>query len=182
MAFLGSARRVMPDQAAGATSLEAFDRELDYVSRTLVRMGAPRGDLEDLLQDVFVVLHRNWPSLDKTRPLRPWLFGVAFRVVRTHRRRRSREPAHDDLDPLDVAPDPEGWVQGHQSLALLMQALERVPIPRRSAMILHYLEGMEVAAVARELSISKFGVYTRLFKGRKELAAALRVLSHEGPR
>jgi RNA polymerase sigma-70 factor (ECF subfamily) len=182
MAFSGAARRVIADHASGAPSLAVFDRELDYLTRTLVRMGARRADLDDLLQDVFLVLHNNWPSLDKTSSLRPWLFGVAFRVLRSHRRGRLRESPRDDLDPLDPAPDQESWVQGQQSLSLLMEALERVPLPRRSAIILHYLEGMDVRAVAQKLSISRFGVYTRLFKGRKELAAALHGLSQEETR
>ena len=51
--------------------LETFDRELDYVYGTLQRLGARSGDVEDLLQEVFVVLHRNWPNLDTARSLRP---------------------------------------------------------------------------------------------------------------
>jgi len=64
----------------------------------------PRADIDDLLQEIFVVLYRHWPTLDTTRPLRPWLFGVAFRVVRTHRRRRARETPSEELDLEDCAP------------------------------------------------------------------------------
>lgn len=182
MAFPGAAPRLLADQESGATSLSVFDRELNYLTRTLVRMGARRADLDDLLQEVFLVLHSNWASLDKTRPLRPWLFGVAFRVLQSHRRWRQRESQRDDLDPADPTLDQESWVQGQQSLALLMKAIECVPLARRSAIVLHYLEGLDVRDIAAKLSISRFGVYTRLFKGRKELAAALHALSREETR
>ena len=83
------------------------------------------------------MLHRNWPNLDTTRSLRPWLFGVAFRVVRTHRRRRAREAPHADLDPEDRAPTPEVWLQGQESLALLSAGPSTCPrvaaIRRRQA-------------------------------------------------
>src|SRR5436305_2790622 len=102
------AREPAPDGGCLAT----FDRELDYLYGTLQRLGARPADVEDLLQEIFVALHRNWPTLDTTRPLRPWLFGVAFRVVRTQRRRRARETPFATLDPEDSAPNPEGWVQG----------------------------------------------------------------------
>jgi RNA polymerase sigma-70 factor, ECF subfamily len=162
--------------------LETFDRELDYVYGTLQRLGARPGDMEDLLQEIFVALHRNWPTLDATRSLRPWLFGVAFRVVRTHRRRRARETPFAELDPADDAPDPEGWVQGQESLALLSAALQHVPVARRSVLIKHDLEGLDVIDIARQLSITKFGVYARLYKGRKELASVVRRLRREGVR
>ena len=51
---------------------------------------------------------------------------------------------------------------------------------RRSVLVKHDLEGLEVIDIARELSITKFGVYARLYKGRKELAAAVRRLRKEG--
>jgi RNA polymerase sigma-70 factor (ECF subfamily) len=164
--------------------LEAFERELDYVYGTLQRLGARPGDTEDLLQEIFLILYENWGTLDTSRSLRPWLFGVAFRVVRTHRRRRAREAPSAELDPEDGAPDPEGWVQGQQSLALLWAAMQQVPESRRSVLIKHDLEGLEVIDIARELSITKFGVYARLYKGRKELAAAVRRLRSKksGPR
>lgn len=157
-----------------------FDRELDYIFATLQRVGARSCDMEDLIQEIFVVLCRNWSTLDLTRSLRPWLFGVAFRVVRTHRRRRARETPQEGLDPEDPAPSPEGWLQGRESLALLSAGLERVPSSRRSVLIKHDLEGLEVVDIARQLSITKFGVYARLYKGRKELTAAVRRLWKEG--
>jgi len=170
----------LPAPAPQGNCLETFDRELDYLFGTLQRLGAHLGDMDDLLQEIFVVLYRNWPDLDTTRPLRPWLFGVAFRVVRTHRRRRARETPHGELDPADGAPNPEGWLQGQESLALLSAALKCVPPVRRSILTMHYLEGLRVVDIARQLSITKFGVYARLYKGRKELASAVRRLCKEG--
>ena len=169
-----------PDREASDSScVAAFERELDYLLGTLVRFGARRDDMEDLLQDIFVVLYRKWPALDQTRPLRPWLFGVAFRVVRAHRRRRAREVPTDDLDPTDMAPNPEDFAQGGESLTLLKAALDLVPMARRKAIVMRDIEGLEMADIARKLSISRFGLYTRLFKGRRELADALRALSRD---
>jgi RNA polymerase sigma-70 factor (ECF subfamily) len=159
--------------------LDTFDRELDYVFGTLQRLGARPGDIDDLLQDVFMALYTNWSTLDTTRSLRPWLFGVAFRVVRTYRRRWLRERPDGGLDPTDVAPSPEGRLQGQESLALLSAALGRVPEARRSVVVMHDLEGVEVLDIARQLSITKFGVYARLYKGRRELVAAVRRLRKE---
>ena len=176
MGTLHFLRAVAPRPEADTSCFQAFARDLDYLYWTLQRLGARPSDTEDLLQDIFAVLHNRWSTLDTTRPLRPWLFGVAFRMVRTYRRRQVRETPYDGLDPPDAGPDPEDRLQEQQSLALLSAALERVPEARRSVLVLHDLEGLEVVAIARRLSITRFGVYARLRKGRKELASAVRSL------
>ena len=83
MGSLRSVRSVLPLPAPDSGCLDTFEQELDYLFGTLQRLGARPGDMDDLLQDIFLILYRNWPTLDTTRALRPWLFGVAFRVVRT---------------------------------------------------------------------------------------------------
>jgi RNA polymerase sigma-70 factor (ECF subfamily) len=172
--------RVLPSPPRPETGcLEVFDRELDYLYWSLQRLGARPADIEDLLQDIFAVLHKNWATLDTTRPMRPWLLGVAFRVVQSYRRRRTRESPSDGLDPADGALDPEGVLQSQEALDLLRAALLRVPEPRRIVLALHELEGLEVDDIARRLSLTKFGVYSRLRKGRAELASAVRRLQRE---
>src|SRR5262245_10526057 len=132
-----SVRSPLPPPAPEVGCLDTYDRELDYLYGTLQRLGARPADIDDLLQDVFVILCRNWSSLDVTRSLRPWLFGVAFRVVRTHRRRRARERCEADLDLEDAALSPEARLFGQESLALLYAALDCVPAARRSVLVMH---------------------------------------------
>ena len=55
-----------------------------------------------------------------------------------------------------------------------------MPASRRAVVVKHDLEGLDVIDIARELSMTKFGVYARLYKGRKELAAAVRRLQRDG--
>jgi RNA polymerase sigma-70 factor (ECF subfamily) len=51
------------------------------VLRSLQRLGVPPADLEDVAHDVFVVVYRRWADFDRDRPVRPWLFGIAFRTA-----------------------------------------------------------------------------------------------------
>jgi RNA polymerase sigma-70 factor (ECF subfamily) len=153
--------------------IEAFDRELNYLFENLRRLGAAPREIEDLAQDVFVVLHRNWSTLDLSRPLRPYLFGVAFRVVCAHRRRRAREIPHPSPDAQDSGTSPEGLLDEKESISLLMAALDRVPLPRRAVLVMHDLDGVPVVDIARNLSITRFGTYARLRKARLELARAV---------
>ena len=177
MGHLRIVRSSLPSDAeetAETDCLDAFQREFDYLFMILQRMGAGATEIDDLLQEIFVVLHRRWSTLDLTRPLRPWLFGVTFRLLRASRRRRAREVLGTEIELEDAAANPEESLQDRQSLNLLYVALDRVPAARRSVVVMHDLEGVEIAEIARQLCMSKIGVYTRLYKGRRELASVLR--------
>jgi RNA polymerase sigma-70 factor (ECF subfamily) len=180
MAYLRLVKSAAASPTPESSCLEAFDRELDYLFETLHRLGAGAREVEDLAQEIFVVLHKNWATLDTTRPLRPYLFGVAFRVVCAHRRKRAREIPFATVDAEDGGASPEALLQSKESATLLMAALERVHLPRRAVLVMHDLDGVPIADVARNLSITRFGAYARLRKARKEMAAAVRRISKEG--
>jgi RNA polymerase sigma-70 factor, ECF subfamily len=172
-------RRLMPPEKEPdpeEACVAAFDKDLDYVFETLRRLGAGAADLEDLAHDVFLVLYRNWSTLDASRTLRPYLFGVAFRIVCAHRRRRWREVYSPSLEAVDTASGQEQSLQTRQSVALLRAALELVPLTRRAVLIMHELDELPVRVIAERLEITRFGVHARLRKGRTELARAVRLL------
>ena len=154
--------------------IEAFDRELDFLFENLRRLGTATREIEDLAQEVFVVLHKNWAMVDLDRPLRPYLFGIAYRLVCANRRRRAREIPAPTLDAIeDPGVSPEGNFERKESVRLLMAALERVPVPRRAVLIMHDLEDIPIVEIARSLSLTRFGTYARLRKARAELTTAV---------
>jgi RNA polymerase sigma-70 factor (ECF subfamily) len=170
-----SAERVAIDEAC----LAAFQRELDYVYRTFRRLGTAPFEADDLAQDLFLVLRRSWSAYDPTRPLRPYLFGIAFRIAAAHRRKRNREVAFGIIEVSDAGPGPDEALRAKQSRALVLEALERIPLPRRAVLIMHELDDVPVAEVASVLSIPLFTAYSRLRKARRELASAMRRLLTE---
>jgi len=177
MGYLRLAHSAPPAPTPESACLAAFDGELDYLFMTLKRLGAAPHEIEDLAQEVFVVLYRHWRTLDTDRPIRPYLFGVAFRILYAHHRRRAREILCADVDADDGALSPEGSFQSKQSVALVTAALQRLPMSRRAVVVMHDLDEIPIADVARSLAITRFGAYARLRKGRRELAAAIRRLS-----
>ena len=182
MGYLRQVRSAPPPEETATSCLGVYERELDYLFETLERLGASPREIEDLAQEVFMILHRNWPTLDLSRPLRPYIFGVAFRIVCAHRRRRNREIPYAYLEAEDDALSPEGSLQSKQSVQLLLAALDTVPLQRRAVVIMHDLDGFPMVEVAAKLSLTRFGAYARLRKARKELASALRRLLREGVR
>ena len=164
---------------ADEACLDAFQRELDYVHRTLRRLGTPSSEVEDLAQDVFLALRAAWPTYDSTRPLRPYLFGIAFRIAATQQRKRRREVAFEVAEVADSGPAPDDALLAKQARAVVLAALEHVPLARRAVLVMHDIDGVPVENVAAALAIPRFTAYSRLRKARRELESAVRRLTKE---
>ena len=161
------------------SSFDVFQSEIDYLCRTLRRLGVRPEDLEDDVQDVCLVLDRKWPEYDASRPIRPYLFGIAFRVVASRRRRQRREIPDALEEPLGTAPQPDEALATARSRRLVLTALARVPLARRAVLVMHDLDEVPMRDVARALSIPIFTGYSRLRKARKEFEAAVLALNSE---
>jgi RNA polymerase sigma-70 factor (ECF subfamily) len=167
--------RITSDEAC----LAAFQRELNYVFRTLRRLGISSSEVEDLAQEVFLALRRSWTEYDPDRPIRPYLFGIAFRIASAHQRKRNREVAFGIVEPDDTGPWPDEALQRKQARAMVLAALERIPLPRRAVLVMHDLDDVPVGTVASVLAIPLFTAYSRLRKARRELEAAVRRMLRE---
>jgi RNA polymerase sigma-70 factor (ECF subfamily) len=163
----------------GEACLEAFQRELDYIHRTLRRLGTAPSEVDDLAQELFLALRGAWAVYDPERPLRPYLFGIAFRIAAAHHRKRTREVAFEVVEAVDAEPAPDDVLAGKQARALVLAALERIPLLRRAVLVMHDIDDVPVEEVAAVLRIPRFTVYSRLRKARRELEAAVRRLTNE---
>jgi RNA polymerase sigma-70 factor, ECF subfamily len=171
--------RAAPQLSLDDACLGAFQQELAYVYRSFRRLGTAPSEVEDLAQDLFLALRRSWAEYDPDRPLRPYLFGFAFRIAAAHQRKRKREVVFGIVEVDDTGPGPEETLQSKQRRALVLAALERIPLPRRAVLVMHELDGVPVAEVASVLSLPLFTVYSRLRKARRELEAGIRRLLRE---
>ena len=169
------------DRLEDAACLKVFRDELDHIHQTLRRLGAPIGDLEDLTQEVFLALRGSWHRCDRTRPLRPYLFGIAFRVLSSHRRKRGREVPFGAVDLPDVHADLDGHLLNAQARRMVLTALDGLPLKRRLVLIMHELDDIPVATIASTLRVPLFTVYSRLRKARRELAWAMRRMLNGDP-
>ncbi len=155
-----------------------FKMHSGYVWNSLRRLGVPTPDLEDLTHDVFLRVHGNLDQYDPGRPIRPWLFGFAFRVASQHRRRAHRR--HDHAAEVDAIADPhplaDHALAAEEDRRLVAAALGRVPLERRAVFVLYEIDDVGVDEIARALEIPANTVYSRLRAARAEFADAVRKL------
>src|SRR5262245_48809061 len=132
---------------------EAFQSEFDYLCRTLRRLGVRPEDLEDDAHEVFLVLNRKWAEYDPSRPLRPYLFGIAFRVVAALKRRRQRKIPIGIGDQESPAAGQEEALQAAHAREIVLAALAKVPLERRAVLVMHDIDDMPMRDVVSALSI-----------------------------
>jgi len=172
-----SAGRARAAEATGPTqALEAYSLEFDYLCRSLARLGVRDADIEDLAHEVFLVLSRKWEDYDPSRPLRPYLFGIVFRVASQHRRRHLREIPSELPDVPDTQAQPDQVFSDTEARKLVLSALERIPLTRRAVFVMHDLDETPMRAIAKTLHIPLFTAYSRLRKARQEFERVVKAI------
>ncbi len=158
-----------------------YRAELAWVHRTVVRLGARERDVEDLVHDVFIAFYRTLETYDPSRPLRPWLFGVAFRVVNDYRRKASFSREQPDAIPADhrvartIAADDS--VERNEKRRLILAALEELPLEQRAVFIGVELDETPVPELADALQIPQNTCYSRLRLARARFATTIERLA-----
>ncbi len=147
-----------------------------FVARFLAWLGARGQELEDLVQEVFLVAHRRGGFQPGAARPTTWLAEIALRVWKTARRTRRRRPEQTDLGALALAPAPGSSPAESAELAQAAQriarALASLDADTRALLVLFEIEGEPCDAIAASLGIPVGTVYSRLHAARRKLGQA----------
>lgn len=158
-----------------------FERELGYVLETLRRLGVARADVEDMAHDVFVAVLRQLDTYDPSRPLKPWLFGFAFRIASQYKRKARRVEGLEAPEQLvDASPRPDAHYETARKRKMVQLALEEIELERRAVFVLHDIDGCTGDEIARTLEVPLGTVYSRLRLAREDFSAKMRRLQAKG--
>jgi len=163
------------EEAVGALTLAKVYREhCDFVWRVAGRLGVSNEARDDVVHNVFLVVHRRLRDFDAARPLRPWLVGITRRVAADHRRGRirTRERLRLVADP-EPPPSPEEHAARSQAAALVRDFLDRIDPDQAMVFMLADVEGMTAPAIAEALGVKLPTVYSRLRLAREKLERAV---------
>lgn len=126
------------------------------------------GEAQEATQEAFVRAWTRWPELRGYDNPEGWLYVVAQRVA-VSRWRRTRRTVLGWLREDDVThyagPDP--------TVVVLIEALRRLPVAQRRALVLHHMGDRSVAEIAETEGVPTGTVKARLSRGRAALAALL---------
>jgi RNA polymerase sigma-70 factor (ECF subfamily) len=157
-----------------------YDRYHSSVSSFVCRATKDASDVEDIVHATFMTAARAAGSFDGRMSCRPWLIGIAARLV--HRRKRGLMRWARALQELTVYQgdrftDPHRELTARDDMKRLSKALEMLTEPKRVVLLLAESSGLSSEDIAEVLQIPVGTVWTRLHHARRDLR---RLLSSEG--
>lgn len=138
------------------------------VRRGLFRTGANPAEAEDVVQDTLIAVHLKRQTWDETRPIGPWIAGIArYKIIDAARRRGRRTDVsiEDFADILPAEAEPEA-----PSERDLSRSLDALPEGQRKVVRAIAIEGASIAAAAQTLNMSEGAVRVALHRGLGALA------------
>ena len=182
-----SQRRVVVTQLAGARSesailvgaardgdRSAFGRLYQLFARmvhAILLSRVPRAEVDDLVQDVFLVAMRRLHTLRDHDAFGPWLAMIARnRAVDYHRRTRQTTELPEELAGGDAVET--------ESFAVLA-AVKQLPDAYRETLLMRLVEGMTGPEIAARTGLTPASVRVNLHRGMKQLREKLGGKAHE---
>lgn len=161
---------------------QIYQAHFDHVWRSLRRFGVESRHLEDVAQEVFMVVHRRLADYDPSRPIRPWLTGIAFRCAADHRGRAAvrREEPKEELEVPDQGAGAEELLDRARAQALVHRALSQLPEEQRLIFVMHDLDGCSMPEIGVVVDAPLNTLYSRLRLARGRFTAAIRELTEGG--
>jgi RNA polymerase sigma-70 factor (ECF subfamily) len=162
------------DERAFDTLVELYERPVRSLLCRLIRDGA---DAEDMAQETFLKVYTNLHQYQGAASLKTWIFRIATNLAMDWHRARQRAPKLVRLDdparnrtakessagPLDVA-------EVAEQQNALTEALHRLPLQQRAALVLKVTEGMKYEEIARVLDTTENSVKSSIHLARKKVA------------
>jgi RNA polymerase sigma-70 factor (ECF subfamily) len=150
--------------------------------RYFARIHRDRGVIHDLVQDLFLEIHRSRRTYAPPLPVRPWIFGIARNVAARSRRAARLQPnesleqnTENELAGMPAADLPPG-----ESLDI-ENALTALPASTREPWLLHHLFGFSFDSIAERLGITVMAAKLRSSRATRALRLALRATGKPSP-
>jgi len=165
-------------------SAELFRRYAPFVANFLARMGVARADVDDLVQEVFLVAHRGGGYAPGPAKPTTYLASIAFRAATTHRRKRQTRSFVKLADEVvssagDERHSPERDADQKRHLAMLDRILDLLDHDKRVVFVMAELQGESVVAIAQVLGVPVDTAYSRLRAARKIFREAVEAMRLE---
>jgi RNA polymerase sigma-70 factor (ECF subfamily) len=141
------------------------------VARNLHRvLGSGRGDLDDVLQEVFIEVFKSIPRFRGDSKISTWLYRVCVNVALQRLRKRKRLAEVQTPEGPEVRDDatPQRTLEARERMAAVYRILDELAPKKRIVFILHEIEGREPKEIAGIVGAPVLTVRTRLHYARKE--------------
>jgi RNA polymerase sigma-70 factor (ECF subfamily) len=154
-------------------SFEAAYREhAQSVARWARQLGGAGIDVEDVVQEVFVVVSRKLAGFRGEARFTSWLFEITRKTTANHRRRQRwrfwQQPCDARLVSVwSEARDPHAELERRQMAEIFYSALDQLPEKYRTVLVLYEIEGLSTQAIAELCQLNGSTVKVQLHRARE---------------
>ena len=153
-----------------------YQQYFDFVWSSVRRLGVGGASMDDVVQEVFIVVHSRLHTLQQPESLRSWIYGVVRRTVSSHRRSHRAQVVRESVvagEGLARARTPLDLTEQAGELKLLNKLLAGMDEAKREIFLLVELDELSVPEVADALEIPLNTAYSRLRAARLAFEEAL---------
>jgi RNA polymerase sigma-70 factor (ECF subfamily) len=166
------------------TFARLYRDHVQQVARWAARLGGPALEVEDVVQEVFMIAHRQLEKFRGDSLVSTWLFSITHNVVR-HRRRKENlrrfllVAAQGESRDRPLRPTPVEELERREATSTVYRALDGLREKYRTVFILFEIEGLSGPEIAELTGLSPATLRVRLFRARAQFAERLRGLVSE---
>jgi RNA polymerase sigma-70 factor (ECF subfamily) len=152
---------------------EFYRRHRRQVAATLYRVLNDRNEIEDLVQEVFVIAFRGLDKFRGESRVSTWLYRICVNVALGRIRTKVRKPPpilvpDPVVERVEESPEtPERAMQRSQAKDKVNRILAELPAKKRIVLYLHEIQGLDLKEIAAIVGAHPVTVRTRLFYARK---------------
>jgi RNA polymerase sigma-70 factor, ECF subfamily len=154
---------------------ELCARYFDFVWKCARAFGAKSDEIDDVVQDVFLVVQRRHGDLREEGLARSWIYSITRRVVSSQRRRRRQRDSRTgpEIDSLrSTERSPLAVAEHNLEVRVLSTLLEGLEERKREVFVLSEILEMSGREIAEMIGVPMNTVYSRLRAAREEFDAA----------
>lgn len=162
------------DESAFDRIVEGYSADIAVLANRL--LGWP-GEVEDIVQDVFLAAFLGLKKFRCECSLKTWLFTITINKYRSHRYKRmlhirffSQAAAKASAV---LAPTVDKVVMNDETFDKVRLAVQALPAKYREPVVLRYLQELSMDEIARILSITRNALQVRLSRARERLRGDL---------
>ena len=168
-----------PPQAQEMDVTALYREHATFVWASLSRLSVRDADLEDMLQEVFVVAHAKLPTFRGGANVRTWLFEICRRVASNYRRKASHRLETQSSEPIEIESfetNPEQAFARREEQRRVEEILWSMDVEKRAIFVMFEVEHLQAEEIAEMLGVAPSTVRSRIAAARKEFGKEARRL------
>ena len=164
---------------------EAYRAWADTAARWAQQLGGSGVDVDDVVQEVFLVVSRQLGHFRGDARFSTWLFEITRKITSNHRQRhrwrfwRTSARRGPDSEP-SVSPAPDVELERRQTIDQFYQALDKLPEKYRAVLVLYEIEGMSTQAIADLRGLNLSTVRVQIGRARERFMKQYREVLGKG--